>query len=167
MDISEVVEEVRSTWNTHNEILLYLLNSVPPAALTALPAGSRGRDVVAQFAHVAKVRTGWLRYHLTGVRPSLGRYDKTRPPTKAELARALRESGDAVGRFLEDALTRDVKPRMFGRQALRWMGYLIAHESHHRGQIVLALKQSGVKLSQEVTLNGLWGKWIFGGRKSR
>ena len=167
MDISEVVEEVRSTWGTHNEILVYLLNAVPPAGLTALPAGSRGRDVVAQFAHLAKVRTGWLRYHQTGARPSMGRYDKTRPPTKAQLAIALRESGEAVGRFLEDALTHDVKPRMFGRQALRWMGYLIAHESHHRGQIVLALKQSGVSLPQEVTLNGLWGKWISGGRKSR
>jgi uncharacterized damage-inducible protein DinB len=51
---------------------------------------------------------------------------------------------------------------VFGKNIICWMGHLISHESHHRGQIMIALKQSGIKLPEQVVINGLWGKWISG-----
>lgn len=36
----------------------------------------------------------------------------------------------------------------------------MAHESHHRGQIALALKLNGL-LSEKVALDGPWGTWFF------
>jgi uncharacterized damage-inducible protein DinB len=35
------------------------------------------------------------------------------------------------------------------------LGYFISHESHHRGNILLTLKQSGEKISDAVK----WGLW--------
>src|SRR5205085_12429841 len=109
-----------------------------------------------------RVRREWLEYHTTGRHPHMARYDKDAAPSKAALKKSLKHSGAGVEAFLRAALTGDARPRMFGRHAIRWIGYLIAHESHHRGQIMLALKQSGMRLPEAIAIQGLWGRWIFG-----
>lgn len=155
-------EQTLATWRRHNEILLLLLDAIPDEGLTAKPSGSRGRDVARVFAHLYRVRTGWLHHHETGKRPKVPRFDKGPPPEKAKLRGLLLDSGTEVEAWLERALRGETRPRYFGKQPLRWLGYLIAHESHHRGQIALALKQSGIPLAEEVAIKGLWGRWIFG-----
>lgn len=41
-----------------------------------------------------------------------------------------------------------------------FVGYLVSHESHHRGQIALALEQSGNPLDKKVS----YGLWEWGSR---
>jgi uncharacterized damage-inducible protein DinB len=156
----ELAEQILGTWRTHQEILLFLLDSIPAEGMSALPAGSRGRSVALQFGHLDSVRRGWLEYLVTGKEPRMPRQDKANPPTKAQLEAMLTESGDAVADFLGKAMRGETKMRMFDKHAARFMGYLIAHESHHRGQIMLALKQSGIKMPAKVSMDGLWGKWF-------
>lgn len=162
MSEAELIERVVAVWRRHDAILLGLLDAIPAAGLAARPAGSRGRDVARQFFHCTRVRLGWCHYHATGERPKLERKDKGEPPTKTELRQALRDSGAKVEALLGSALQGKARVRMFGKDPVRWMGYLLSHESHHRGQILLALKQSGIRLPEKVVLQGLWGKWISG-----
>jgi uncharacterized damage-inducible protein DinB len=157
-----VGERLVAVWRRHNDILLFLLNAVPPRGLAALPADSRGRDVSRVFAHLDRVRRAWVHYFMTGERASLPRHNIGAGPGKPELRRALAGSGQAIERFLAAALEGEAHVRYFGRDPVRWLGYLIAHESHHRGQIMLALKQSGFKIPESVAIQGLWGKWIMG-----
>jgi uncharacterized damage-inducible protein DinB len=162
VDQQALRDSIVAMWRRNNDILLFLLAEIPQKGMSAVPSGSKGRDVSAQFYHLHRVRTGWVEYFTTGQRPKLPRYDKTRRPTKAQLHRALTTSGLEVERFLRKALAGTAKPRMFGRDPVRWCGYLVAHDSQHRGQILLALKQSGMRMPARVALNGMWGKWIDG-----
>lgn len=161
MTQQDLQSQLLATWRIHNQILLFLLTKIPKRGLNAVPTGSKGRDVVAQFAHIIRVRVGWLQYHRTGERVSGIRYNKKHPPSRAKLAADIRSSGRAIELFLKDSFTDRIRPRMFGRNTVRWIGYLVAHESHHRGQILLAVKQSGLRLPQQVTLDGMWRRWIF------
>ena len=155
-------DRIVATWRRNNDVLIFLLSNIPPKGFSAVPSGSKGRDVTAQFAHLARVRAGWVEYFNTNKYPKVPRYDKTRPPTKAQLRKALTESSRGVEQFLRKALAGEAKPKMFGGDVVRWCGYLIAHESHHRGQILLALKQNGLRLPEKISLEGVWGKWICG-----
>lgn len=167
MKIDPLAREVLATWKRHQQILVYLLQRIPEKHLGALPTGAegregRGRDVARQFAHVNRNRVGWLHFHATGARPELPASSKGERPKKKELQAALKDSGKRVEELLAKALRKEARIRLFGKSPVRWLGYLVAHESHHRGQILLALKQSGFVLGEKVTVQGLWGKWIFG-----
>jgi hypothetical protein len=72
----------------------------------------------------------------------------------------LTESGLAVAKVLEKAEAGGGKVKGFKPHAAAFCGYLIAHESHHRGQIARALKQSGHALDKKVA----YGMWEWGSR---
>jgi len=162
MKTDPLAREVLATWKRHQQILLFLLQRTPEKHLGATPTGSKGRDVARQFAHLNRTRLGWLHFHATGERPELPKSATGERPKKKELSTALRDSGKRVEELLARALRKEARIRLFGKSPVRWMGYLIAHESHHRGQILLALKQSGFTFDDMVAVQGLWGKWMFG-----
>jgi uncharacterized damage-inducible protein DinB len=159
---TDVATQLVSAWRRNNEILLLLLDRVPPGGLAAVPSGSRGRTVAAQFHHLNRTRLAWLEYFASGRQPKVEKFDPARPPTKAQLRSMLRASGRAVEKFLARAMAGEVRVRLFNGDPVRWFTYLVAHDSQHRGQILLALKQSGKRVPEAVSVQGIWGRWIYG-----
>jgi uncharacterized damage-inducible protein DinB len=85
--------------------------------------------------------------------------EKESPPTKVELVALLMQSAEAVSSLLEQGFTEG-KIKGFKPHPTAFLGYLISHESHHRGQIMLSLKQSGHKVDQKIA----YGIWEWGSR---
>ena len=78
---------------------------------------------------------------------------------RKRLTAAFRASGDAVEAFLRERLQSGKRIGFFQGKPIRWMCYLIAHDSHHRGQIALALKQNGMRLPEKAALREIWYPW--------
>ncbi len=142
------------TWAIHNRINLYFIDALSEETLgVSLPP--RSRTVYELFAHMHNVRLMWLKAAAPALLAGLEKLEMKPPGTRDELRNALEASGQATGELLRQALAAGGKVKGFKPHAAAFLGYLISHESHHRGQAGWALKLSGHPLNQK-TAYGLW-----------
>lgn len=149
-----MTNQLVETWAIHDRINLYLLEAVDPQSLSSHSA-SKGRSVGEQFAHVHNVRLMWLKSAAPDLLKGLNKIENEQATDKKLLAKSLSESGKAIGALLEKSLEAGGKVKGFKPHAAAFLCYLISHESHHRGQIALSLKQSGKPLDKKISY-GLW-----------
>jgi len=146
-------EQLLETWHIHNRINLYLLGGIPSESLRAALA-PKGRTVGDLFAHIHNVRLMWLKPSAPDLLEGLEKVEG-KEATKEQLEDALKSSGDAIATLLQRGIADGGRVKGFKPHAVAFLGYLISHESHHRGQIGWALKFSGHPLDKK-TAFGLW-----------
>jgi uncharacterized damage-inducible protein DinB len=146
-------EQILDSWRIGSRLNLYLLHAIPEEGLDDQPP-TKGRTVRKQLAHVHNVRLMWLQSAAPELLEGLHKFEPEEEPGRETLADALRASADAVeallARGLETGRIKGFKPH-----PLAFLGYLIAHEGHHRGQILLALKANRHMVDRKVQY-GLW-----------
>jgi uncharacterized damage-inducible protein DinB len=141
------------TWEIHNRINLYMLDAIAPEALGDV-APTKGRSVAEQFAHMHNVRVMWLNSAAPELLEGLAKLEKGESLGPDTLRGALSASAAAIsellGRSAESGRVKGFKPH-----ATAFLGYLISHESHHRGQIAVTLKSAGHALDRKAAF-GIW-----------
>lgn len=157
-EATDLAGQLVDTWRIHARVQRYVLDAVPAEALGA-DSGLKGRAVGEQFAHIHNVRLMWLKSaapeHLVG----LSKIEKDDALSTAGLGDALDASADAVAAMVSAALETG-RVKGFKPHPVAFVGYLVAHESYHQGDIGVRLAESGHRLDQKVA----YGMWEWGSR---
>jgi uncharacterized damage-inducible protein DinB len=152
-----------SAWRTNNRVTVQLIELLPPALWELRVPGAPQRTIRAIAAHLHNARCRWVktlgREH--GI-PAPSRVDHNRV-TPRQLVDALKRSSTGIEALLKLGLAADgqVPPskgyvwRNLSLDVAYVLTYFVAHEAHHRGQIVMVARQTGHRLPRTTT-NGLW-----------
>jgi uncharacterized damage-inducible protein DinB len=155
----DMKDDLLEVWRVHDEISLFLIANLPDDAFeatTLLKTGlpSQGRSVAQVFAHMHNVRRMYIGREFLKRIPKFEYSDR---PERDVLLAAFRASGAGVAKRLARLMETGEKKKE--RPGVAVLGFLIAHDSHHRALILLACKQCGVRLPEEARF-GIWEHWF-------
>lgn len=145
-------------FETNERINQYLLANLPAEAWRADPPGDKGRNIASVVAHMHNVRVMWLKAAAkeSKIPDQLNKHTAT----IAQASKALQQSSEALVAVMQPALAGDGRIKGFKPDVAGFIGYLIAHDAHHRGQICMLARQVGHSLPQKA----IFGMWEWGAR---
>jgi uncharacterized damage-inducible protein DinB len=161
-----------TAWRTNSRVTAYLVEHLPAIWDAAIP-GAPKRTVRMIAAHLHNARCSWLK--------TLGREHGIASPSpvdrrtvgRNELLAALKQSSSGIEALLELGIASggSVPPskayvwRNLPLDVAHVLTYFVAHEGHHRGQLVMIARELGHRLPSDVAA-GLW-QWTTRAREGR
>jgi uncharacterized damage-inducible protein DinB len=162
-----------AAWRTNNRVTIFLVEHLPQELWRAIVPGAPRRTVRMIAGHIHNARCMWIKTLGKEYGIAVPRAVNRHKVEPKELIRALGHSSRGITRLLTLGCNRGgtiPAPSSYTWRNLpldvgHVLTYFVAHEGHHRGQIVMLARQLGCRLPAEIT-GGLW-QWSKRARESR
>ncbi len=151
-------EQLLDAWQIHNRMNLLLIDNITDAGMQKTLSTRGGRTVYLQLVHVHNVRMQWLEICAKDIFKKYKVLDKEAPFNRKLIRAAFEDAATGIAELLTRSWDDGGKVKGFKKGVIPLLGYFISHESHHRGNILLTLKQCGEKIPDSVK----WGLWEWG-----
>ncbi|NOT51824.1 MAG: hypothetical protein HOP10_11175 [Chitinophagaceae bacterium] len=148
-------EQLPEAWQIHNKMNLLLIDNITDAGMQKTLSARGGRTIYQQLIHIHNVRIQWLEICAKDIFKKYKVLDKEAVVNKKELCNALEGSAKGIEELLSRSWDDAGRVKGFKKGVISFFGYFISHESHHRGNILVTLKQCGEKIPDAVK-QGLW-----------
>ena len=166
-----LASSILQAWRTSSRVTAYLVEGLPAALWNEPLPGTPAKTVRMVAAHLHNARCTWIR--------TLGQEHGIKAPalvdrrrvTRARLLAALKRSATGLESVLRLGIVNGGRVPPSRRYVWRnlpldvghVLSYFVAHEAHHRGQLVMVARQLGHRLPTPLT-NGLW-QWTTRSRE--
>jgi uncharacterized damage-inducible protein DinB len=170
---TDLAATLLAAWRTNSRVTAYLVEHLPDELWNAPLPGAPRRTVRMIAGHLHNARCTWLKTlgqeHGIAIPTSVDR----RTVARHQLLSALERSSRGIEALLELGIAAG--GRVPPSKAYVWrnlpldvphvLTYFVAHEGHHRGQIVMLARQLGHRLPADITA-GLW-QWTTRVKEAR
>ncbi|HEX5135692.1 MAG TPA: DinB family protein [Planctomycetota bacterium] len=150
-----LLDQIVEAWRTNQRINRKLISSISDEGMRSTLSKRGGRDVCRQFAHLHNVRIWHLEARAKALAKGARKFATKEEPSRRELLDALEDSAKRVEELFRRVAAGEPGARAMKRGLVQYLAYFVAHESHHRGNILLTLKQCGHPVDQD-TRYAIW-----------
>jgi uncharacterized damage-inducible protein DinB len=149
------MNDITLAWNANTAINAVLLKHLTPAMLSAVTP-SAGQSVAGHLTHMVECLKYWAGELETDGINDLPDINAVLLESATDLRRIQSVIQATYNAVFAIALNAKGKGNLPHATVGKFLMYTVAHDSHHRGQILLALKSNGYALPDEAAM---WLPW--------
>ena len=156
---ARLLEALLDSWDRNNTILLNLLRALPEGGLEA--RAMEGSPSIAElFTHIPFVRLVFVFEDAPEFARDLPEEEWVVERDRGRIAQMLNDSAKAVRDAVKGRVEADRDMDLHYDHPILLLQHMVWHEGYHHGQIKLALKVAGHRMTDEEAGPITWGVWM-------